>query len=126
MTNIDNGNSPDEVLNYIKNNGHVIESYVLVRELKVFLDVGHEDYHPKVKIRIWLGSQSSDSPFCFELSHNVKTPSQFAPYYPSRTNYASEEQAIHQAITALKDFLISAIENGEEPSDDWLVPDKDF
>ncbi len=117
---------PNEIVKQLSEHRHVLEGYVLLRELKLFLDVGHDHYHPEVKIRIWLGTAPSHLPYSFELSHNAHTPKQAAPYYPSRVNFDSEEEAIDSAISALTSFLVGAISAGEEPSDDWLVPNEYF
>ena len=117
---------PHQTLEYLANNRHIIEGYVLLRELNIYLDVGHDLYNPNVKIRIWLGTAPKDLPISFELSHHVKTPKQAGPYYPSRINFGSEEEAIDAAITAITSFMTSAISAGSEPSDDWLVPNERF
>jgi hypothetical protein len=117
---------PHQALQHISKIRHITEGYVLLRELKLYLDVGHESYHPNVKVRIWVGTVPRDLSFSFELSHHVKTPKQTGPYHPSRVNFASEEEAIDAAITALTSFLIEAIREGAEPSDDWLVPNRLF
>lgn len=117
---------PNHVLKCVEENRRAIEGYVLLREIKVFLEVGHDHYHPRAKIRIWLGTAPEQYPYSFELSHHVHTPQQAGPYHPSRVNFESEEEAINSAITALTSFLVGAISAGEEPADDWLVPNEDF
>ena len=117
---------PHQALKQVSSNSHVLESYVLLRELKLFLDVGHDSYHPQVKIRIWLGSAPKHLPYSFELSHHVHTPKQAGPYYPSGVHFESESSAIDGAIRALTSFLTGAISEGAEPSDDWLVPNEYF
>jgi hypothetical protein len=116
---------PNKTLERLKNSHHVTEGYVLLREMKVYLNVGHDLYHPKAEIRIWLGT-NIQYPYSFELSHFAHTPIQEGPYTPSRVDFPSEEEAIDTAINALTTFLISAIKQEHEPSDSWLVPNKDF
>jgi hypothetical protein len=60
------------------------------------------------------------------LYHNVHTPTQAGPYYPSVAQAVTESEAIHSAISATRRFLVSAINEGHEPSDDWLVPNEHF
>ena len=117
---------PHQALEQISKNSYVMEGYVLLRELKLYLDVGHDSYHPNAKVRIWLGTAPRDFPFSFELSHHVKTPKQAGPYHPSCVNFASEKEAIDAAISALTSFLTGPIRDGVEPSDDWLVPNERF
>lgn len=116
----------DRVLSCLNEHHRVVEGYVLIREVKVLLEVGHDFYHPRVGIRIWLGSANNKIPYSFELSHHVHTPDQAGPYHPSCTNFASEDEAIESAIEAVAVYLVSAIGSGHEPSDDWLVPNEDF
>ncbi|WP_051412850.1 hypothetical protein [Methylophilus sp. 5] len=116
----------DQALERISNNNGVIEAYVLVREAKVYLDVGHDHYHPKINIRIWLGYGLAEFPYLFDVSHHVHTPTQATPYHPSRVNFASEEEAIDAAIQTTTTFLVGAINAGLEPNDNWLVRNEDF
>jgi hypothetical protein len=116
---------PNKTLERLKDSHHVIEAYVLLREMKVHLNVGHEGVSPKAEIRIWLGTNTL-YPYSFELSHFAHTPLQEGPYMPSRVDFPSEEEAIDSAINALTAFLISAIKQDLEPADSWLVPNEDF
>jgi hypothetical protein len=116
----------DEVIDLLDEHKYIVESYVLVRELKIFLNVGVDDFYPKIRIKIWKSSINSSEPFHFTVSHNVHTPTQFGPYYPSVAQAVTESQAIDSAISAITKFLVSAIKEGHEPSDDWLVPNEDF
>jgi hypothetical protein len=114
----------DEVIALLDKHEFIVESYVLVRELKIFLDVGVE-YSPEIRIKIWKSSVNSKEPYNFTVSHNVHTSTQQIPYYP-RTTAASESEAIHSAIKATRVFLVGAIDEGHKPSDDWLVPNDNF
>ncbi|TRU68962.1 MAG: hypothetical protein EWV55_22355 [Microcystis viridis Mv_BB_P_19951000_S69] len=116
----------DEVIALLDKHKYIVESYVLVRELKIFLNVGAVHFYPKIRIKIWKSSVNSREPFHFTVSHNVHTPTQFGPYDPSVAQAVTESQAIHSAISAITTFLVSAINEGHEPSDDWLVPNEDF
>ncbi len=118
--------SVDKTVEFLNDNRELIESYVLLREMKLFLDVGHDHYHPRIRIKIYKSAVMPSAPFHFEVSHNVHTPEQAGPYFPSRTSAESEEEAISQAISTTTTFLKSAIRMGHEPADSWLVPNKEF
>ncbi|UXE62709.1 MAG: hypothetical protein KA717_08265 [Woronichinia naegeliana WA131] len=116
----------DDVIALLDKHEYIAESYVLIRELKIFLNVGVNYFHPKIRIKIWKSNVMLKEPYHFTVSHNVRTPTQAAPYYPSITQAATESEAIRSAISATTKFLVSAIDGGHEPSDDWLVPNDDF
>jgi hypothetical protein len=103
-----------------------MESYVLSKEIKLFLDVGHDYYHPNIKIKIYKSTVLEREPYHFEVSHNVHTPNQATPYYPSHTSAQTEAEAISQAISTTTTFLKGALNEGLEPDDDWLVPNDRF
>lgn len=116
----------DEVVKLMSNHNYVEESYVLVRELAVHLKVGVKQFYPRIGIRIWKSDVNLQYSYHFTVSHNVHTPSQATPYYPSVTCAATESEAIEQAISTTVTFLQSAIEQGHEPSESWLVPNEEF
>ena len=117
--------SIDEVIKTLDEHQEVMESYVLLREMKLYLDVGHDHFHPCIRVKIFKSSVLDD-PYHFEVSHHAHTPEQAAPYYPSRTSAESESEAIRQAIYTTTSFIKSAIRAGHEPQDNWLVPTDDF
>ena len=43
----------EKVIEHLDENREVIESYVLVREIKLYLDVGQDHFHPSIKIKIY-------------------------------------------------------------------------
>ena len=116
----------DEVIALLDKHKYIVESYVLVRELKIHLNVGVDDFHPKIRIKIWKSSVNSREPFHFTVSHNVHKPTQLGPYYTSVAQAVTESQAIHSDISAITTFLVGGIDGGHEPSDDWLVPNEHF
>ena len=118
--------SVDRTVEMLNDNREVVESYVLLREIKLFLDVGHDHFHPRIRIKIYKSGVMPNAPYHFEVSHNVHTPEQAGPYFPSITSAKSEEEAISQAISTTMTFLKAAIRSGHEPQDSWLVPNKDF
>lgn len=118
--------SPEEIVKQLKKHSEVVEGYVLIRELSVFLEVGHDFYHPDVKIKIYLSTTSPTQPYTFDVSHYVHTPTQAGPYVTSRVNASTEEEAINMAISTTTSFLKDAIRADHEPDDDWLVENKNF
>lgn len=118
--------SIDDVIQTLDENNEVIESYVLLREIKAGLNVGHPSFHPFIRIKIYKSNVLPATSFHFEVSHNVQTPEQISPYYPSRTSSDSEAEAISQAISTTTNFIKSALSKGHEPADKWLIPNEYF
>lgn len=118
--------SVEDTIDILDNNDEVLESYVLVSEMKIFLDIGYESYHPEIKVKIYKSSVMERMPYHFEVSHHAHTPEQAGPYHPSRTSASTESEAISEAISTTTSFLKGAISSGHEPSDGWLVPNGNF
>lgn len=118
-------NTPQEICDYLQRHPSIAESYVLIRQVKVFIETGTA-FMPELGIKIWKSNVLPRDPYHFELSHHVHTPTQATPYYPSRTGAETEIQAINMAIDAFTSFLITAIEAGHTPVDEWLVPNEDY
>lgn len=116
----------DDVIELLEGHDEVSEGYVLVRELKLILDLDHEYYSPRIRIKIWKSGVLRDYPYHFTVSHHVHTPLQAGLYYPSRTSAESEPGAIREALSSTTSFLKSALREGYEPDDRWLVPNDDF
>lgn len=116
----------DDVLDLLAGNDEVAESYVLVRELKLYLDVGHAHFKPRLLVKIWKSNVLSPHGYHFTVSHHVHTPVQAGPYHPSRTSAETEAEAIREAINSTTSFLKAGIREGHEPEDAWLVLDHDF
>ncbi|WP_339524232.1 hypothetical protein [Pseudomonas sp. EL_65y_Pfl2_R96] len=117
---------PNQIVDFLADIENIAESYVLVREVRLFLEVGHDFWNPEIRIKIWLGDSPSDEPYFYTLSHNVHTPTQAGPYRPSRTCAATEEEALRDAISATRSFLVGAIQQGHEPQDSWMIPNSDY
>ncbi|CAB1260662.1 hypothetical protein ABHP77_000780 [Vibrio cholerae] len=117
--------SVDNVIEHLSAHREVTESYVLVREIKLYLNLDHDYFSPSLRIKIWKSDVLAEK-FHFTVSHNVHTPTQFSPYFPSRTSASSEAQAINLAIESTTSFLKNAISEGHSPEDSWLVPNQDF
>jgi hypothetical protein len=118
--------SINEVVEMLEGESEVAESYVLLRELKVILDVDQDIFHPAVRVKIYRSNVITGQPYHFEVSHHVHTPSQAGPYLPSRTFSESESGAIRQAISTTVSFLKVAIREGHEPRESWLVKNENF
>lgn len=118
--------SLDDVVWVLKENSEVQEFSILIRELKLVLNVGHDGFHPELKIKIYKSSMIPDEPFHFELSHHVQTPVQTAPFHPTPTAYGSEREAIQQAIATTTALIKSALRSGHQPNPKWLVRNTAF
>ncbi|PBJ84190.1 hypothetical protein CMZ84_07080 [Lysobacteraceae bacterium NML93-0399] len=116
----------EALLDYLEEHREVSESYVLLREIKAYLEVDHPDFYPCIRIKIYRTRLNGQDWFHFELSHNVHTPEQAGPYYPSRTTEELETIAVDRAINATTTFIKAAIRAGHRPSDRWLVPNERF
>lgn len=117
--------SVDNVIDHISTHREISELYVLVREIKLYLELEHEYFSPKIGIKIWKSDVLSDG-YHYTTSHNVHTPIQSSPYYPSRTSASSEIGAINAAIDSTTSFLKNAIDAGHEPDEEWLVSNEDY
>ncbi len=118
--------SVDNVLEMLDNHHEVSESYVLVREVKLHLNVGSDFFFPSIRIKIYKSNVNSRYPYWFDMSHHVHTPTQAGPYYPSSPCRESEQIAIQAVITATCDYIKSAINEGHKPSESWLIPNSLF
>lgn len=118
--------SVDDIVWVLKENSEVLESSVMVREVKLRLDVGHDSFNPELKIKIYKNTAIPDEPFHFELSHHVRTPLQSAPGQPPHNAYGSEREAVQQAIASTTDPIKQAIEAGHEPEQQWLLGNEKF
>ena len=118
--------SVDSAIEVLDEDDEVMESYVLLREIKAYLDVGHGTFNPRIKIKIYKSSVIPRATYHFEVSHHVHTPEQAGPYHPSRTSCESEREAIRQAISTTTSFIKSALRVGHEPSESWLVSNDEF
>ncbi len=116
--------SIEEVIEQLAGHEEVLESYVLLREIKMYLDIG--GYQPLIKIKIYKSSVIEGNPYHFDVSHHVHTPEQMSPYYPSRTSFSSEREAIDQAVSSTTSFLKDAINKGHDPENEWLIENENF
>lgn len=73
-------------------------------------------------VTITLGRYMTSEHTRFELSHAIKTPLQGAPYRTSLPFDDSPGHALHRAVDGLTRWYRDAVENGHQPSEDWLVP----
>ena len=105
--------SLEDVIEQLDGNDDVLESYVLLREIKMYLDIG--EYQPLIKIKIYKSSVIDGNPYHFAVSHHVHTPEQMSPYFPSRTSFSSEREAINQAVSSTTRFFKDAFNKGHDP-----------
>lgn len=113
--------SVDDVVWVLKENSEVLESSVMIREVKLLLNVGHDSFNPELKIKIYKSLVTPNTPFHFVLSHHVQTPVQTTPFHPAHTSYGSEREAIQQAISTTTGLIKTALRSGHQPSPDWMV-----
>lgn len=118
--------SVDDVAWILGENSEVMESYILIREMKLLLEVGHDSYHPELRIKVYKDSVEPDTPFHVELSHHVQTPGLAAPQTPGRSFHGTEREAIRQAVSATARPLREAIQAGHTPERSWLVVNSAF
>ena len=114
------------IISMLAKRDDVYESDVLIREVRVLLEIGAEHFHPKLRVKIYRSDAHPEYPFTFEASHHVKTPNEGMPYRTSDTMCRTEGEAIAKAIETTSRTLQMAIRSGHEPHSSWLVPDPDF
>ncbi len=105
---------------------NIVESYVLVHEMKVVLNIGPHRLMPCIGIKTYRSNVVPGQPFHFAASHYVLTPDMTEPHIPSRTYEEYEIAAVERAIAITTNLLQSAIDAGHAPSEDWLVKNEDF
>lgn len=118
--------SPQEFIKEIGKDDDVNEAYVLIREVKLVLNVDHELYHPTIRVKVYLSNLPVTQPYYFEVSHTANVPGAASAYVSSRSGGYSEETAISTAISLIVRPINEAIRSGNEPSDDWLIPNDNF
>jgi hypothetical protein len=118
--------SPEALLNEFKIAAMVYEAHILVRELNCFLEIGHGSYRPNVKVKVYLTNNDLENPYQIDVSHFAHTPTQASAYVPTSTNFPDEFFGINITLGHVRRYFKSAIEEGYEPSDDWLVRNEDF
>lgn len=118
--------SIEYILSKLDSNNEVSESYILIRELSIYISTLNLDFSPKVKIKIYQSNALPHSPYRFDVSHHVHTPLQMDPYHPSNVHSDTEISAIELAISSTASFINSAIYKGYEPDDSWMVKNKYF
>ena len=96
------------------------DTKIHVREVSFRL--GHLDS----KIRIRLFRYPGDKEIYFEHSHFIQTPGQADVHLPAMQSDSNEAYALTHAVEALTRPYDYAVEQGHEPSDDWLIENEDF
>jgi len=114
------------LLEKVQSHEYVVEAYVLVREVRLFLDFGVEGFHPEVGVKIWQGTAPGMGSYSYSQSHYVRTPTQANTYVSSRQSFETEEEALEAALDTITSFVPGAIGLGHTPSEDWFVRDEDY
>lgn len=118
-----------DAIELLEENPDVSEFYVLVREVLAYLDVGHEGFRPELKVKVFQSSRTGEAPFHYQVSHVVETPAstgQTVASHPSQMGFESEAQAIEAAVSETVTLFRSAIEEGHEPSEEWMIPNYSY
>lgn len=118
--------SVDDIVWALKENSEVLESSVMIREVKLLLNVGHDQFNPELKIKIYKNTAIPEEPFHFDLSHHVQTPLQSVPAAPPRNSYGTEREALQQAIAGTTGRIREALDAGHQPCQEWLVRNEKF
>lgn len=103
---------------------HIYELYTLIGQYSFHVEgmAGLE-----IRVKVWLSDVSyGGDRYSYTISHNVHTPTQMGPYYPSAPFATSEKAAVERAIRDTLTFYLGAKKQGHEPSTDWFVPNEDF
>lgn len=118
--------SAEEIVQALRKDKSIAEAQVLIREIRMVLDVEHDTYRPSFSVRIYLPSLTYTQPYLFDVSHFVHTPVQAQPATSSRVLASSETEAIHLAVSLVTQWLREAIRAGHEPDDTWMIPNANF
>jgi hypothetical protein len=104
-------------------NEHITELNRLVAEYSFYLT----DIPTRLTVKIWWTDREYGTDrYTYTASHRVHTPVQATPYRPSGPFAANEEMAIRKAISDFTTFYSSALSEGHQPSEKWLVPSSTF
>ncbi len=82
--------------------------------------------HLAPKIRVRLFRYPGDKEIYFELSHFIKIPGQQDDHLPSLKSDSNVAYALNHAVEGLTHPYEYAVEQGNEPSDGWLIANQDF
>ena len=96
------------------------DTKIHVREVSFRL--GH--LAPKIKVRLF--RYPGDKEIYFEQSHFIQTPEQKDVHLPAMKSDSNEAYALTHAVEGLTHPYEYAVEQGHEPSDDWLIENEDF
>ena len=75
----------------------------------------------KTPIALQVGWQPDRKHAFLTLSHVIKTPAQFGPYFPQTHSYNELQYAIAQGVTAITVYYRDAVRKGHQPSEEWLL-----
>jgi hypothetical protein len=103
---------------------HICEVNALVGEYSFRID----DIHGiEIRIKVWYTDRPyGGDRYMYTVSHNVHTPLQAGPYFPSAPFGSTERAALEKAVSDALTFYVSAISAGHEPSDTWFIVNDRF
>lgn len=81
---------------------------------------------PDVSIKVKLYKLNDSDEIYFKTSHFIHSPVQAGAYVTSRSSAVNEELALKRAIDTITSYYETAIRDGHEPSDAWLVKNESF
>ena len=98
-----------------------------LRDAKIHVcEVSFRLGHLAPKIRIRLFRYPGDKEIYFEQSHFIQTPEQADVHLPSMRSDSNEAYALTHAVEGLTHPYEFAVEQGNEPSEGWLIANEDF
>lgn len=114
----------EELAAHLRSHKNVAESYILIREVRIWSTTKTgQSYEFGIKV---YRAPGGHEPYTFETSHHVHTPTQATPYVTSVNYGSSESAAIDGAIRTISPWIDSAIDQGHQFSDNWLVKNEDY
>lgn len=99
----------DELVTVVERNDEMGEFVVRIGDLETL-------------VSIELGRFMTSERTKFRLSHVIQTPMLAGPYRTSLPFGDDPGYALHKAIDGLTSYYREAVDQGHEPSEDWLVP----
>ena len=79
---------------------------------------------PKVRVRLF--RRPGDKEIYFEQSHFIEIPEQRSGAAPGLKSDSNEAYALTHAVESLTLSYHTAVQQGHQPSDAWLIPNEDF
>lgn len=102
-------------------------SHKALKDIKIFVrEVSFRlgDLTPKIRIRLF--RYPGDKEIFFDQSHFIQTPDQTSPIVPPLKSDNNEAYALSHAVETLILAYEAAVALGQEPSEEWLIPNQDY